>query len=553
MAAVPGANKSSWNGSLSVGEDILEQLKEVTKWQENLDAAFEKMRLQGDRHIVNALSDVDEGQYANSRDKLFSITHLTTTLTDRLLLSLDFATIKTREERIANAHTETFGWIFKENADPETWSSFTNWPQFGRGLYWITGKAGSGKSTLMKFIVHHPETKSLLSSWAGDVRPIVTSFYFWHAGNRMQTSQEGLLQTLIYQAISQYRHVAPEKLPGRWESFALSRNFDEPWTWPELERAFRFLLEEQGPSIKLCFFIDGLDEFKGELDALVSLVKRISQYPNVKICVSSRPWMIFEDTFRAKPQLMLQDLTFGDIRKYMNDHLTDNPGFMELRCRDEQYAASLVENVAAKSSGVFLWVVLVVKSLLEGLRDGDHLSDLQKRLDELPKQLDDLFRRILHNFDTRYFQDASILFQLVKAASVPLSLLSLSLAEQTNEEHAIKAAMRPLTRSEKFYRALNMRRRLDSRCRGLLEVEPILLTQKALLDIEDEDDSGQLQPQLNSIRRKSMVLDSSPPSATTTSWETFGPSRSEGDEISENSSSLFRNDTRTTRCDQCGS
>jgi hypothetical protein len=226
----------------------------------------------------------------------------------------------------------------------------------------------------------------------------------------MQTSQEGLLQTLLYQALCQYRYFAPEKLPGRWESFSLSRNFDEPWTWPELERAFRFLLEDQSQSFKLCFFIDGLDEFKGELDALVSLVRRISQYPNVKICVLSRPWMIFEDNFRAKPQLMLQDLTFADIRKYVEDHLTDSPAFVELRYTDEKYAASLVENVVKKSSGVFLWVVLVVKSLLEGLRDGDHLSDLQRRLDELLKELDDLFRRILHNFDTRYFQDTSILF-----------------------------------------------------------------------------------------------------------------------------------------------
>jgi hypothetical protein len=35
----------------------------------------------------------------------------------------------------------------------------------------------------MKFIVQYPKTKSLLSSWAGDVSPILASFYFWHAGN----------------------------------------------------------------------------------------------------------------------------------------------------------------------------------------------------------------------------------------------------------------------------------------------------------------------------------------------------------------------------------
>ncbi|KAF2094819.1 hypothetical protein NA57DRAFT_45489, partial [Rhizodiscina lignyota] len=420
-------------------------------------------------HILPVLDEAPSNKH--DRADLFALTPLTTTLMDRLLLSLDFPSINTRQQRIAHPHTKTFKWIFSRRSGYKTWSNFASWLQSGSGLYWITGKAGSGKSTLMKFIVHHPRTKTLLASWAGGSPPIVASFYFWHAGNMMQTSQEGLLQTLLYQAISQYRILAPEKRPGRWASFSLSRDFNEAWKWPELEKAFRFLLEEQAPFLKFCFLIDGLDEFKGELQTLLSLVKRISQYPNVKICVSSRPWMIFEDTFQAKPQLMLQDLTLPDIRIYVNDNLTQTPGFMELRCMDEQYAASLVENIATKASGVFLWVVLVVKSLLEGLRDGDHLSDLQRRLDELPEELDDLFRRILHNFDTRYFRDASVLFQLVKASVSPPTLLALSFAEQTNEDLAIEAEMKPLTSNEKFYRSLTMRRRLDSRCRGLLETE----------------------------------------------------------------------------------
>jgi hypothetical protein len=76
---------------------------------------------------VRAFLGVDEGQYAKYGHKLFPITHLTTILTDRLLLSLDFPTIKTREERIVGVYTETFEWIFKEIANSETWSSFANW------------------------------------------------------------------------------------------------------------------------------------------------------------------------------------------------------------------------------------------------------------------------------------------------------------------------------------------------------------------------------------------------------------------------------------------
>lgn len=264
------------------------------------------------------------------------------------------------------------------------------------------------------------------------------------------------------------------------------------------------MLEEQDPSLKFCFFIDGLDEFKGDLEALITLTKRISLYGNTKICVSSRPLIIFEDAFRTKPQLMLQDLTHADIRKYVEHNLTDNPGFTELRNMDEKYADGLMNNVAEKSDGVFLWVVLVVRSLLEGLRDGDHLLDLQKRLDDLPEELDDLFRRILHNFDTRYFRDASILFQLFKAWDGRLSLLSLALAEQANEGLAIQAEMIPMSSSEKFYKALKMRRQLDSRCKGLLEVEPI---RRKISETEERivRDLSELKPEEGEQLAKSRV------------------------------------------------
>jgi ABC-type thiamine transport system ATPase subunit len=50
-----------------------------------------------------------------------------------------------REERILEAHEKTFRWIFKD-------SPFKHWleSKTGSNLFWISGKAGSGKSTLMK-------------------------------------------------------------------------------------------------------------------------------------------------------------------------------------------------------------------------------------------------------------------------------------------------------------------------------------------------------------------------------------------------------------------
>jgi ABC-type lipoprotein export system ATPase subunit len=56
-----------------------------------------------------------------------------------------------RYEDISEAHLRTFEWIFQEDPDEEC-QNYTAWLRSGQGIYWIQGKAASGKSTLMRFI-----------------------------------------------------------------------------------------------------------------------------------------------------------------------------------------------------------------------------------------------------------------------------------------------------------------------------------------------------------------------------------------------------------------
>lgn len=44
---------------------------------------------------------------------------------------------------------------------------FLGWLSSGKGIFHISGKLGSGKSTLMKFLSDHPTTRSSLEEWAG--------------------------------------------------------------------------------------------------------------------------------------------------------------------------------------------------------------------------------------------------------------------------------------------------------------------------------------------------------------------------------------------------
>lgn len=72
-------------------------------------------------------------------------------LAQNIINGLSFPEIYTRESNITESFEDTFTWIFQHDGT-RPWSDFVNWLKNGNDLYWINGKAGSGKSTLMKFV-----------------------------------------------------------------------------------------------------------------------------------------------------------------------------------------------------------------------------------------------------------------------------------------------------------------------------------------------------------------------------------------------------------------
>jgi hypothetical protein len=382
---------------------------------------------------------------------------------------LHFPEMSDRQERIPKAHAQTFEWIFSapQKVD-KPWDNFTDWFESSSDLYWITGKPGSGKSTLMKFIFNDLRTREYLIKWSEDIPLVVATFYFWNSGTTMQMNQSGLLQSLLHQALSQRWSLTSRSIPEELYNLCLSKNFSQPWVWTELVQSLRILIEEE-PSLRYFFLIDGMDEFSGDKSELIELITTFASYPNIKICVSSRPWVVFEDAYKQKPSLTMENLTYADIMLYISAKFDTSPAFAEMKQVNQTYCNKLVEDVATKASGVFLWVVLTVKSLLEGLANGDRPQDIQERLDLIPPDLEGLFRRILDNLDPRYIKHSSQLFQIFSAAKKPPTVLCMALADE-GVEQALAAEIKPLTTAEIRYKAMTMRRRLNSRCKGLLEV-----------------------------------------------------------------------------------
>ena len=72
----------------------------------------------------------------------------------RLLQSLGFPTMNTRQEEVHDAYPETFEWIMDRNSSFNLSKyKFLAWLETDQEIFWIYGKPGSGKSTVCPNLV----------------------------------------------------------------------------------------------------------------------------------------------------------------------------------------------------------------------------------------------------------------------------------------------------------------------------------------------------------------------------------------------------------------
>ncbi|KAL8652279.1 MAG: hypothetical protein Q9210_002777 [Variospora velana] len=403
-----------------------------------------------------------------------------TTADQQLLDSLFFPEIDSREDQIQDASDGTCHWILNSTTDdrPKPWSNFRKWLETENGVYWISGKPGAGKSTLMKYIVREDLTSQLLANWERGTDLLVITFFFWHTGSTLQRSLEGLLRSLLYQIADQWPGLVgfldARKGKGSGET-EVSRTLRLPrWTEQRLLSLLKRFLEQKPGSIAVCAFIDGLDEFIGDEDTLLDIIRIFSKTPLCKICVSSRPEQAFRHEFQLCPKLRVQDLNRQDIERMIDQRLLPFLTTHRSTSQDSDCLRMLVESLIEKSSGVFLWLDLVIKDLIQGLRNEDTLEELQSRINRTPDTIHGMYARSLTKSGPLYLETAlrylHVILTTVDVGMRNNTLLSLALIEPEPWEF--------ITRSELEYFASprfrstceRLETRLVSRCGSLLEI-----------------------------------------------------------------------------------
>ena len=311
-------------------------------------------------------------------------------LMPKFIKSLCYSGMAKREEQIVDPEERTFEWVLDRNQRGSHRSlSFRKWLYSGDGVFWISGNPGSGKSTLMKYlhgkvtsalnnghdnrIINRPE--AYWRNFGANYRRILANFYFWSCGFRLQRTVDGLLRSLLAQILREVPELIPAISPSRCEAILLFGEDPKPFSIIELRQMFLALIHNIEAHAIMYLFIDGLDEAGDGLNEVLDLLQEIRLFSNIKLCVASRQTSEIEFAFGNDPGLQLHDLIRDDIYIYVERKL--GPAVRSsIDGADISDATRIVDMVVEKSFGVFLWVNLAVREVMERcqIQDATYIS-----------------------------------------------------------------------------------------------------------------------------------------------------------------------------------
>ncbi|OAP60302.1 hypothetical protein AYL99_05304 [Fonsecaea erecta] len=321
-------------------------------------------------------------------------------------------------QRIASPADGTLSWLGKN-------SVFERWAQNDdTGFLWIRGKAGSGKSTLMKYMLDRGNYPVAAKT------PVLTLSYFFDPfKGRTKLSASDFYRALLYQLWEQARHLPCEhdilaSTELHFTSQLRGNRANEPSLLAEQLNLLLFDISENHP---VYIFIDALDECaKNEVVSILEFLRQaLGRAPtrHLRICVSSRNTLscstedasVFVDQENkedivsfTETQIQIRAAKYGDSLLHLKDEV--------------------LNIILEKADGMFLWVSLAIHIIYNETRNS---ADILRVLRSLPTDLNSVYRRILENIQEEKPQvqlQISRTLSWVLFASRPLSVQELAAA-----------------------------------------------------------------------------------------------------------------------------
>ena len=329
------------------------------------------------------------------------------------------------------------------------------WYEDQRGLLWIKGKPGAGKSTVLKYAFEAAKQNNEGS--------ILASFFFHGRGSLIQKTPLGLLRSLLHQILQQ----VPDLLTKFASLYRQRCNTEgqngQKWDWRErdLQKFFNLHVNETARTFPMRLYIDALDEC-GQ-DPAISLVEYFRRFAgSVAICFACRHYPIIS-LEEAGIEISVERQNAPDINAYITNK-------MQHAIRNEKFASSIRHEIMERSAGNFQWVALVTPRVIQSYKNGKTLTAICVLIRMLPSELANLYEEIIGRIEPDVMAQALHLFQWICFAFRPLSLQELreAIALDIHTSHASLQESR--TFGEYAESDEEMERRVLSLSQGLAEV-----------------------------------------------------------------------------------
>ena len=362
--------------------------------------------------------------------------------------------MEARQHEIVLAAETTCEWLLQH-------CEFRQWILQDRGLLWIKGNPGTGKSTIMKYALQEmsPDKPAIQS------KLIILSFFFHGRGSTLQHTPIGFYRSILHQILDQVPSALSDLVADFRKNCDVKGRPEESWDWHEAE--LRAFLWSSIPKIleyySIRVFVDALDE-SGEI-AAVELVKEfqnlIQRCPNTSgsvfsICFSCRRYPIID--FKGGQEICIDQENSEDISTYIQSRLPKEKG-------------QIVETIIQRASNSFQWARLVVDRVEQMRRNGKKEKMIKEEILRIPPDLNDYYRELLESISKEERPEVLNLIQWILFAIQPLSLDELRFATAI-EPHSPYTSLRQCE-DEGILAENNdeMEKRVKSLSRGLAEIQ----------------------------------------------------------------------------------
>jgi len=281
--------------------------------------------------------------------------------------------------------------------------------------------AGCGKTILSSSVIDEIEQQR-----TGNL-----AYYFFSF--RSEKSQE--FRSLLYSLLTQLVRGLIKEDPLQPRKFHVPRAFQElyrkiqPGSDPKIEDLRVAFLSVLGESRETFIVIDALDEcpLDNDRDDVINFLAelRLAQ-SRIHILVTSRQEESIAKMINGMPadkpfvsiQVSIQNSKVDDdIRQYLENCMTTD---FKFKTWEKSLQGKVIDHLAQRANGVFRWVgcqLIILRTKLP------RPKDIEKALNQLPKNLDETYKRMLSRIDSDgYADEAYAILQWLAFSKRPLKL-----------------------------------------------------------------------------------------------------------------------------------